>query len=264
MEIYYPRLLAAAKEFNIGADTLIDFLISKGFEQSDLKKTSKLSEEMYITLIKEFQGDKVIKERSSRFKFTKYDVNDKNLSLPTENNKKVDITINNPKVFISYSWDDTNHTNWVLNLANNLCKNGIVVLLDQYDLRTGRNLSHFMEDAITRSEKVLIIMTENYATKADGRKGGVGYEYSIISSDFFKHQSDNKKYIPILRGLDKIKSIPSFLNSYVYLDMSNEHDYANSFNHLIRDIFETHKIIRPEIGKIPDHILEDKRNQSSR
>ena len=28
-----PRLMAAAKEFNIGKDTLIDFLVSKGFQQ---------------------------------------------------------------------------------------------------------------------------------------------------------------------------------------------------------------------------------------
>ena len=27
-----PRLMAAAKEFNIGKDTLIDFLVSKGFQ----------------------------------------------------------------------------------------------------------------------------------------------------------------------------------------------------------------------------------------
>ena len=39
-----PRLMAAAKEFNVGKDTLVNFLVSKGFPKDDLKPTSKLSE----------------------------------------------------------------------------------------------------------------------------------------------------------------------------------------------------------------------------
>jgi len=33
-----PRLLAAAKEFNIGQETLVDFLVGKGFAKEDLKR----------------------------------------------------------------------------------------------------------------------------------------------------------------------------------------------------------------------------------
>ena len=251
--------MAAAKEFNIGKDTLIDFLIAKGFNPDDLKPTAKLSEEMYITLVREFQGDKMAKSLSGKVKLP---VTNTQTPFPENKNSKVDITINNPKVFISYSWDNEEHTEWIVSLADNLCKNGIVVLLDQYDLRAGANLTHFMEDSLKKSEKVLIIMTENYSKKADGRKGGVGYEYSIISSDFFENQKENKKYIPILRGKNKEASVPSFLRSYIYLDMTNEHEYANSFNRLVREIFEAHKIKRPKIGEIPDFIIQEK--QSSR
>ena len=63
-EIKLPRLLAAAKEFNIGQDTLIDFLIGKGFPKDELKATSKLSEEMYRSLQQEFQGDKAAKNKA--------------------------------------------------------------------------------------------------------------------------------------------------------------------------------------------------------
>jgi translation initiation factor IF-2 len=49
-ELKLPRLLAAAKEFNIGQDTLIAFLAAKGFPKDDLKPTSKLTEEMYRSL----------------------------------------------------------------------------------------------------------------------------------------------------------------------------------------------------------------------
>src|SRR5215204_5176822 len=56
-----PRLMAAAKEFNIGKDTLVDFLVGKGFDKDELKPTVKLSEDMYRALQNEFQSDKVAK-----------------------------------------------------------------------------------------------------------------------------------------------------------------------------------------------------------
>jgi translation initiation factor IF-2 len=61
-----PRLMAAAKEFNIGKDTLVDFLVTKGFSKDDLKPTSKLTEDMYRSLQNEFQGDKAAKMKSNQ------------------------------------------------------------------------------------------------------------------------------------------------------------------------------------------------------
>ncbi len=37
-----PRLMAAAKEFNIGKDTLIEVLLAKGFNADDLKQQQSL------------------------------------------------------------------------------------------------------------------------------------------------------------------------------------------------------------------------------
>src|SRR4030095_618690 len=70
-ELKLPRLLAAAKEFNVGQDTLIDFLEGKGFDKDDLKPTSKLSEDMYRALQQEFQGDKVAKLKSDQIDLPK-------------------------------------------------------------------------------------------------------------------------------------------------------------------------------------------------
>lgn len=70
-EIKLPRLLAAAKEFNIGQDTLIAFLISKGFPKDELKPTSKLTEEMYRALQQEFSSDKAAKQKSDQLELPK-------------------------------------------------------------------------------------------------------------------------------------------------------------------------------------------------
>jgi translation initiation factor IF-2 len=60
-----PRLMPAAKEFNIGKDTLVDFLVSKGFNKDDLKPTAKLTEDMYRALQQEFSSDKAAKQKSN-------------------------------------------------------------------------------------------------------------------------------------------------------------------------------------------------------
>ncbi len=60
-EVNTPRLMAAAKEFNIGTQTLIEFLVSKDFSADELKPTTKLSEDMYRVLQGEFQQDKAAK-----------------------------------------------------------------------------------------------------------------------------------------------------------------------------------------------------------
>src|SRR5438045_9628491 len=66
-----PRLMAAAKEFNIGKDTLVDFLAGKGFSRDDLKPTAKLTEDMYRALQSEFQSDKVAKLKSDQIDLPK-------------------------------------------------------------------------------------------------------------------------------------------------------------------------------------------------
>ena len=63
--------MAAAKEFNVGKDTLVDFLLARGFSRDDLKPTSKLTEDMYRSLQQEFQGDKVAKLKSDQIDLPK-------------------------------------------------------------------------------------------------------------------------------------------------------------------------------------------------
>ena len=70
-ELITPRLMAAAKEFNIGTHTLVDFLVSKGFKNEDLKPTSKLTEPMYRVLQSEFQQDKAAKQKAQQIDLPK-------------------------------------------------------------------------------------------------------------------------------------------------------------------------------------------------
>lgn len=58
-------LFKAVKELNVGIATAVEFLSKKGFDVEN-KPTTKLSKEMYDTLLREFQGDKIVKEEANQ------------------------------------------------------------------------------------------------------------------------------------------------------------------------------------------------------
>lgn len=159
-----------------------------------------------------------------------------------------------PKVFISYSWDDEDHKNWVLKLSSDLRGNGIETILDRYSLSPGKNASHFMENAISEADKVLMIFTENYATKAAKRQGGVGVEYSILNTEICANIVDNEKYIPILRQGTMETSIPPFIRQYIALFMNNDLEYQARIKELVHSIFNKSMIKVPDIGQVPEYI----------
>ncbi len=88
-----PRLLAAAKEFNIGKETLVEFLKGKGFEIEANKPNTKLTEEMYDSLQAEFAQDKAAKRKSDSIALPKGSLID-NLNKSQE---ELDITAKDKK-----------------------------------------------------------------------------------------------------------------------------------------------------------------------
>jgi len=58
-------LFKAVKELNVGIATAVEFLEKKGFSVEN-KPTTKLSRDMYNALLKEFQGDKIVKEEANQ------------------------------------------------------------------------------------------------------------------------------------------------------------------------------------------------------
>ena len=58
-------LLKAAKELNIGIGTAVDFLAKSGYEVEP-KPGTKLDSDTYDVLLREFQGDKIVKEEANQ------------------------------------------------------------------------------------------------------------------------------------------------------------------------------------------------------
>lgn len=154
-----------------------------------------------------------------------------------------------PKVFVSYSHDNPSHKDWVRELAKYLRDNGIDAILDQWDVALGSNLVNFMEHGLSKSERVLIVLTDAYIEKANSGNGGVGYEKMIATAEILTGQ-DMAKFIPVVRNVTGNNKLPLFLGSRLYIDLSDKHDSPEQRVALLKEI---HKVrgSKPPIGNNP-------------
>ncbi|MHC0440983.1 toll/interleukin-1 receptor domain-containing protein [Flavobacterium sp. 3-210] len=156
-------------------------------------------------------------------------------------------------VFISYSWDSPEHQEWVLKLAKDLSeKYGIIVIVDQYELKTGSDLPYFMEQSIEKADKVLIILTPNYKVRAEERTRGVGYESTMITQELFESPITNIKFLPILRRGTLETSSPKFLRSKISHNMVDDKKYYDELLKLAKDIYNHPVVDKPKLGAIPN------------
>lgn len=169
-------------------------------------------------------------------------------------------TSNPPRVFISYSWTNDPHIEWVADLGERLMNDGIDVVLDQWSLKDGQDLNAFMEQMVTDSsiKRVLIVCDAQYATKADSRKGGVGTESQIISQEVYE-RVDQEKFVPLIRERDDRGQPlrPVFLKSRKYIDFSNGDVEAEAYDQLLRNIFDRPVRRKPTLGKPPSHLFDE-------
>lgn len=146
------------------------------------------------------------------------------------------ITNKRPIVFISYSWEDEEHIEWVKELADCLIDNGVDTYIDQYDLELGGRLPQFMEQKITNSDYVLIICTPSYKEKADNRKSGVGFEGHIIAGELHQNQNE-KKFIPIIRKGQIDECFPIYLLGKLGIDFRNDDRFDANLKDLLTTIY---------------------------
>lgn len=154
-----------------------------------------------------------------------------------------------PKAFISYSHDSQEHKKWVLDFATRLRNSGIDAILDQWELKAGDDLPHFMEKHLVSADRVLMVCTERYVEKANTGSGGVGYEKMIVTADLLK-TIDSNKVIPIVRQSGS-HLVPTFLKSKLFLDFSRDDQVEFAFDELIRTLQNAPLFVKPPVGSNP-------------
>ena len=167
------------------------------------------------------------------------------------NEKKV------PKVFISYSWTTQQHQDQVKEWADRLMSDGVEVIIDIYDLKSGQDKYDFMEKMVKDATvtNVLVFCDRGYVEKADERKRGVGTESLIISQEIYE-QVDQTKFIPIVCEFndDGAPFLPIFLKSRMYIDFSSPEKANANWERLIRHLYGKPEHVKPRMGVPPAYL----------
>lgn len=156
-----------------------------------------------------------------------------------------------PTAFISYSWDNIKHQQWVVDLTNKLRTKGIVATMDLFETQQGTvNLNQMMIKNIKESDYVVIILTEEYAKKADDFQGGVGFETMLTIPDV---KNNLEKLIFIMRhNGDYTKVFPYHLRDIYAMDFSDDSQFEVKFDELIYKIHNVPLYEIQPVGEIPD------------
>ena len=149
--------------------------------------------------------------------------------------------------FISYSWDDDAHCDWVRALAKRLRADGVDVSIDRWVTVPGDQLTAFMEGAIRENQFVVIICTPRYKHRSDNRVGGVGYEGDIMTAEIMTSQN-HRKFIPVLRKGNWSEAAPSWLVGKYHVNLSTEPYSERDYEDLVRTLLGIRETA-PPVGK---------------
>lgn len=173
--------------------------------------------------------------------------------------------IENPKVFISYSWSSKEYEERVMDLAVRLQSDGIEVLIDKWIMKPGSDTINFMEKCVKDPNVnfVLMLLDKIYTEKADKKSGGVGIETQIISNEVYNNVDQNK-FIPIVFDRDESGKayIPIYLKTRFHYDLTKE-NAEEEYVKLVKQIYGREIYFKPELGKKPAWVDENLNSPSS-
>ena len=153
------------------------------------------------------------------------------------------------KVFISYSHDTPKLKQWVSELAVRLRRNGVDAILDQWNLGPDDDVTLFIERGFKDSDKVLVICTDNYVSKANDGEDSIGYEPMIITQKLVEDLGTNK-FIPIIRQTEWEDKTPEFLKERVYIDFTDDNQFDTKFEELLHERLLVPSLQKPSVPHI--------------
>jgi hypothetical protein len=159
-----------------------------------------------------------------------------------------DLTV--PKAFISYSWDDDAHKEWVKQLATRLRADGVDVTLDRWHAAPGDQIPAFMERAVRENNFVIAVCTPRFKERSDGRGGGVGYEGDVMTAYAFTGGAQ-RKFIPVLRRGSWGEAAPTWLFGRAKIDLSGDPHSESEYQELLRTLHGAREEA-PPIGHRPN------------
>jgi len=146
--------------------------------------------------------------------------------------KNIDNKKNNKiSVFVVYAFKNAKQQKRVISFTNELRKMGFDATMDVFMKNEYPNIDELMTAGLTR-DKVIVVLSEKYKEKADGRTGGVWKEFRMIANDLEKNE---KKYIFVsfdsYSGDLPERISPKLIGNRWIVDIKK--DKQNDFNELV-------------------------------
>jgi hypothetical protein len=152
-----------------------------------------------------------------------------------------------PKVFISYSWDSTEHNEEVLKLSNWLRSQCIDTVLDRYHARIGADWSCWMSEQIEKADYIIIVFTAGYLLKSDtASASAVRNEWRLIEARVDRVKSTAAILLATFEGVEPRLTVHQ-ATRFLW-----KHD---QFAINIRDRIWEVGVQEPAVSKIPDTTL---------
>lgn len=148
-----------------------------------------------------------------------------------------------PDCFISYAWGDERHERWVEHeLAADLCKAGITVVLDRWEnARIGASVPRFVE-RIVGADRVIVVGTPLYRTKYDNNQpmGAfvVAAEGELIGNRMIGSEAAKESVLPVLLDGTSESAFPPLLRGRVYADFRLGQRYLSAVFDLIASLYQ--------------------------
>ena len=152
-----------------------------------------------------------------------------------------------PRVFISYSHDSPDHSEWVRKLASDLRQSGVDAFLDLWDLRPGDDFVEKIKSAMAEADHCIIVCTPRYRQVAEKRRSsGVGYEQSLIHGALEDAAGKRGTVLPVVRAGDGSDALPDWLAGRVYLDLRDDRLYKKNFKRLLQSLMSSRGLPKPK------------------
>lgn len=140
-----------------------------------------------------------------------------------------------PRVFISYSHDSEEHRSRVLELSERLRSEGVDAWVDRYVTAPPEGWPKWMEDEVQRADYLLLICTETYKLRWEGRESpgkglGVTWEAILARQLLYETGARNEKLIPVLFDGPVEACVPLALRPYTRHRLPGE--YENLYRHV--------------------------------
>lgn len=197
--------------------------------------------------------------------------NDNTIKFPTPEMQKgktphdvvFDEIPDNAKIaFISYSWDNDAHKEWVRKLSDALMQHGVFTLFDRY-IPKGYPLTRFMDRGIDIADRVIVVGSPEYLRKCNNlASGGAPYENCIISSELMTDIATTK-YLPVIHGGSFDECLPAKLSKRLGIDFGDDSLFDEKIDELVRTIYGISECPRPALGPVPDFNSQPKSKQEN-